>query len=74
MQRSDKKSVADFQRPQALEWNQMHFFAGSAGEKILLSPQVCGPNGAVRAGGCYPPIFEARRVQKFFKELYCGFI
>ena len=25
-----------------------HFFAGSAGEKIPLTSQVCGPNGAVR--------------------------
>ena len=31
-----------------------HFFAGSAGEKIPLSSQVCGPSGAVRAGNCKP--------------------
>ena len=59
--RPSGQSLAEFSRPQTEKSILMYFFAGSAGEKIPLSPQVCGRCAAVRAGGCYPPIFEAQR-------------
>ena len=45
-----EKSVADFQRPQALEQIPMHFSPGSAGGKILLTPK-CEPPAATGGRG-----------------------
>ena len=47
-----KKSVADFQRPQALEQNQINVFPGSAGENILLSPLRANSPAASGRGVC----------------------
>ena len=53
LRRPSGQSLAEFSRPQTEKSILMYFFAGSAGEKIPLSPQVCGRCAAVRAGGCH---------------------
>ena len=60
-----EKSVADFQRPQALEQIPMHFSPGSAGGKILLSrkcktPDAIGIRGFARSR-LHLSIFGAQR-------------
>ena len=50
------KSLAEFPAPQGGKSNAIYFFAGSAGEKILISPGVPGP--ARRGSDCNAQILK----------------